>query len=366
MMNFDQMKLVDYVLGGLLCALIGFTRRVFFRVDPARKAAALPVRSIAVVKFLGMGSILLAAPTVALLRERFPDARITLITSRENRAFCELLPWFDEIIALELSRPLALARDLFTTLSTLRARGVDLLLDLEFFSNFSGFFTALAGATWSIGFATPKAFRNWIYCEVVSFDHGRHISEIFYKLARALGLPPRPVQGARLLEGLMSRGGLRMDRAAEERALDAVLARAGLSRGRPAVVVNVNAGPLNLNRRWPLTSFATLIGQLTRARVGPIVLIGGGSESAYVAELTRSLPDRTGEYDVSGQLSIRQLIVLLARSDLYLGNDSGPCTWPSRWASARCRSSVRRRRGSTGRPGPSTWCSTRSSHAVPA
>lgn len=323
-MNFDQMKLVDYLVGGLLCALIGFTRRVFFPVDPARKVAALPVRSITVLKFLGMGSILQSAPTMAALRERFPQARITLVTSRENQAFCELLPYFDEIMTVELARPFALLSDLVRTLRKLRAAGQDLLIDLEFFSNFSGFYSAMAGATWSIGFATPKSFRNWIYCEVVSFDHGRHISEIFYKVARALGLPPRPVAGARVLRDSLADGTLRMDRAAGERALDAALARLGVPDDGPLLVVNVNAGPLNLNRRWPLNAFAALIKDLLAREAGTIVLIGGGSEVAHVSDLMLRLPDRACVFDASGQLSIYELILLLARADLYLGNDSGP------------------------------------------
>src|SRR5207249_2397315 len=137
------------------------------------------------------------------------------------------------------------ARDLLASVRRLRALGIDLLVDLEFFSNFSGFYSALVGAMWSIGFATPKAFRNWIYCEVVSFDHGRHISEIFYKVARALGLPAKTVQGTQVLRDLLARDGLRMDAAAHGRALDAKLAAAGWKPGTPTVVVNVNAGPLN-------------------------------------------------------------------------------------------------------------------------
>lgn len=322
-MNFDQMKLVDYCVGGLLCAVIGFTRRVFFPVDPARKAAALPVRSIAVLKFLGMGSILQAIPMIAAIRERFPEARLTLVTSRENEAFAGLLPYFDEVLTIELSRPLGLARDLYRSLRTLRARKLDLLLDLEFFSNFSGFYSAVAGATWSTGFATPKSFRNWIYCEVVSFDHGRHIADIFYKVARSLGLPAMVASGSRALRDLLAAGRLKFDRAASERAVDAALSAAGWQGRRPLVVVNVNAGPLNLNRRWPLESFATLIGQL-QARGAAIALIGGKSEAPYVADLMRRLADRTGVHDLAGRIDIPGLIVLLARADLYLGNDSGP------------------------------------------
>lgn len=323
-MNFDQMKLVDYFLGGMLCALIGIVRRVFFPVDPARKLSVLPVQSIAVVKFLGMGSILQAAGTMAALRERFPEARLILVTSRENRAFCELLPYFDEIITLDLSHPLALARDLLASVYRLRQRGVDLLLDLEFFSNFSGFYTALVGATWSIGFATPKNFRNWIYCEVVSFDHGRHISAIFYKVAQALGLPPRQVEGLTILRDLVDQSRLRMDREHEERELVSILTARGWDAGRSTVVVNVNAGPLNLNRRWPIENFRELVGQVLDRRDHQVVLIGGGSEADYVADLCRSLAGRAGLIDVSGRISIRQLILLLARADLYLGNDSGP------------------------------------------
>jgi ADP-heptose:LPS heptosyltransferase len=323
-MNFDQMKLVDYLVGGVVCFVIGVWRRFIAPVDPARKARALPVRSIGVIKFLGLGSILQALDTVQALRERFPDARLTLFTTPENRAFCELFPQFDEVVVLRLSHPWTLARDLATTVWRFRREGLDLVLDLEFFSNFSAFFTALIGGTWSIGFATPKSFRNWIFCEVVSFDHGRHISDIFYKAARALGLSPRVGGGRRLLADLLAKDRLRMDRKGEEAALDAVLSAHGRDPARPLIVVNVNAGPLNLNRRWPVASFRELVDGIQRRDLAQIALIGGASEAEYVGGLVRGLSDATGVMDLSGRLSIRQLILLLARADLYLGNDSGP------------------------------------------
>jgi ADP-heptose:LPS heptosyltransferase len=321
-MNYDQMKLVDYAVGGLLCAAIGWVRHLFVSIDPARKVAALPPRTIVVLKFLGMGSILQAAGTIEALRARFPGARVILVTAPANRAFGALLPCFDEILTVELSSPFRLLHDLVATVLTLRRRPIDLLVDLEFFSNFTGFLTALLGGTWTIGVATPKSFRNWIYCEVISFDHGRHISEIFYKVARALGMPPLTTPGAGLLARLLAQKSLKMDLESKEKQLLEKLSKVGWRPEKPTLVVNINAGPLNLNRRWPLENFRSLI--VTVREPVQVVLIGAPSEAPYVAGLVASLKEQPGLFDLAGQLDVGELILLLSRANLFVGNDSGP------------------------------------------
>lgn len=319
-MTLGQMKVVDHLLGGLVCAVLGGLKRLL----PARsREAAFPPRTIVALKFLGMGSILQASRTLAALRGRFPGAHIVLLTSRSNTAFARILPDYDEVRCIDVSHPGRLAADLVRQVGALRGVGVDLVLDLEFFSNFTAMLTFLIGPRWSIGFATPK-FRNRIYDELVSFDHGRHISDIFFKLARAVGVPAPERLALLRPSPSLPIASMRVDHRREHRALEAVLSARGYQPGLPLIAVNVNAGPLSLNRRWPLEHYRDLLARVLARPHVQVVLVGAPDERAYVATLVEALGPRPRLIDVSGELSIPQLILLLCRADLYLGNDSGP------------------------------------------
>jgi ADP-heptose:LPS heptosyltransferase len=54
-----------------------------------------------------------------------------------------------------------------------------------------------------------------------------------------------------------------------------------------------------------------------------VVLIGSQEEKALVAEVLREAGP-VGAIDLSGRLPIRQLMALLSRAELMVGNDSGP------------------------------------------
>jgi ADP-heptose:LPS heptosyltransferase len=91
---------------------------------------------------------------------------------------------------------------------------------------------------------------------------------------------------------------------------------------RPYVVVNIHAGDLSLERRWPRESFKVLIDELLRLRPDQtVVLIGyGDEEAAYGA----ALGGRKGVVDLSGRLTLSETVRLIANAELVVTNDSAP------------------------------------------
>ena len=51
---------------------------------------------VAIAKYKGMGSILQATPLLNSLRAKYPNAEITFISTKSNKAFLETLPMIDK------------------------------------------------------------------------------------------------------------------------------------------------------------------------------------------------------------------------------------------------------------------------------
>ena len=61
---------------------------------------------IVILKFLGFGSLILAAPALYAVKKRYPGAKIILYTTPGVQKHAGILHLFDEIIVLEPARPL--------------------------------------------------------------------------------------------------------------------------------------------------------------------------------------------------------------------------------------------------------------------
>lgn len=312
-MNTSQMRRIDFFLGGALCFLLDLyerVRRVFVHPHPLG-----PVRKILVTKYMGMGSILLATPTLRALRQAYPESRLVFLTFQGNARFAERLPLIDEVRYFRTSSFVALGSDLWTTLRELRRERFDLVLDLEFFARFSTIVSYLIGGTMRFGYYLPKLWRGDLLTHQIHFNPYRHVTEVFAAQLAPLGItvsdfsltPPQTPPGA--AESLV------------------VLLRAqGVLEGERLVVINVNASDLSMERRWPHGHFRALLQAVATMPGRRLILVGSPGEAAYVGELYNDLNSEIKErvLNLAGRLSLDEFVALLRRAKLCITNDSGP------------------------------------------
>ena len=314
--SMKRLQRADKALGWLACALLQPLRwlRLHRSPEPPRVERAL------LVKFWGIGSLQLLTPAVRVLRARHPEARLTLLTLRENEAFARGLSVFDEVLVLDLSsgRGLAGWARLFARLGALVARlrsgRFEAVYDFEFFTRFSALLSLLTGARWTTGFEAPQVWRGGFHTRAVPFNRYWHVARNFRALA---GDGEGEVVPAEI-------AAFRFEARDSER-VAGLLAQRGLPAGRPYVVLNANAGGLSLERRWPRERFAELARALVDLDGTPVVLVGSQAEREYVAGLRALARIEPGWLvDLSGELSIAELCALLARAGALVSNDSGP------------------------------------------
>jgi hypothetical protein len=105
MLDIRLMRKLDSVLGNLACNALALQKRMLSSKQDAQSLRARPVRKIAVMKFFGMGSIVVATPCLQALREQFPGAEIHFVTFKSNRELLEILDLTDKAHFVDPSSP---------------------------------------------------------------------------------------------------------------------------------------------------------------------------------------------------------------------------------------------------------------------
>jgi lipopolysaccharide heptosyltransferase II len=318
--RYDLALWIDNRVGPLACAALLAWKHLARRRREPRPPEA--VRRILLLKMWGMGSIVLASPLLARLRERYPNARIDFLSLRENAGVIGLYPELDRAVPIDLSR--GVTRFLLDTLAAirrLRRERYDLLLDLEFFTRFSAIVSFLVGPAWSHGFSAKGKWRGRLHDVEVPFNAYTHVTQNFLTLLA--GDHMHPVDDSALArDDALPR--LSPAPGAWERCRAKLAAAPAWREGAPIVVVNANAGDMALERRWPVERMAELLAQLAARDAVNLVLIGGAAEREHVAEVARASGVAPQLIDVAGRTDLAELVALFARAAVVVTNDSGP------------------------------------------
>lgn len=259
---------------------------------------------ILLIKPSSLGDIVHTLPVVSALKMRWPEAHLTWCVKRQWAEFVERIEGVDRVWPVDgtLLGWMRAGRQL-------RAEQFDLAMDLQGLFR-SGVLAGLSGAPVRIGFANGREGSPWFYTRRVPVPSLEvHAVDRYLSVVEALGAP---VSGApRFIFKLL----------AEDRQLvKELFQRKGLSLERPWVAMNVSARWTT--KRWPLSSFASVIDQLYAEHHAPVVVIGSAEERQYVHEL-RSL-SKSAFIDLSGDVPLRCLPALLSTATVMITNDSGP------------------------------------------
>jgi lipopolysaccharide heptosyltransferase II len=315
MLGFSKMRLMDRHLGSVLCGCFSLVKRMERRFQRSPEEP-LHLQKILVTKYFGMGSLILASPMVRALRQRYPNARIDLLTIEQNRALSEILPIFDKVHTVDTRTLRSVVKSMLSALHRIRREKYDVVIDAEFFSRLSSLVTYLVRARYSVGFYLPEIWRGNFLTHPVHFNYYRHAILGFMALARSLGAESADYALERLVISNEA-----------EKSVRAKLKTLGVRPGQRLICVNVNTGPLSPERRWPEENFAKLIKMvLSDFPETVVLLIGAPSDVPLVGKLHALIDweDQTRVMNVAGKFNLPELCAVLQISDLLVTNDSGP------------------------------------------
>ncbi len=315
------MRRLDRVLGDAACSVLATAHRL-------RKpfTAPRPIRKIVVMKFFGMGSIIVASRSLAALRDRFPGAEIHFVTFRSNQGILDILGMTDRNHYVDPSTPQAFTRTTFEVAYELRRAKCDLVLDLEFFAKFPLVLGSLAGIPQKAGFyLTSESWRRELLDVAGFYNSYFHTSDIFLSLVYLCATGDYYYLGFNEFAAKYKYPRVEIGEL-ERAALRGKLAHHGIRPMDPLFVINPNTSPdlAPEARKWPKERYAQLADELVAGTPGArACFIGAPNEREYVRSVAEHC--RTPRRHVlAGELSLRELLVLLAEAKLFVSNDSGP------------------------------------------
>jgi ADP-heptose:LPS heptosyltransferase len=319
--NVKLMRRIDGLVGNLVCTALAGAKEV------ARPFARAPgeIKKIVVMKFFGMGSIVVASPSLAALRDHFPNAELHFVTFKSNRELLEMLALTDHNHYIDPSTPSSFARTTLAVVRALRAADCDLAIDLEFFAKFPLSLASLAGIPRKAGFyLKTEGWRKTLLDVRGIYNHYFHTKDIFLSLPYLIATDDHYF--LRFNEWTERYRYPRISPPDVERAALRKKLAPRVGPGEAIFVINPNTSPdlAPEARKWPEARYAELADRLLREHPhGRVVFIGAKSERAYV-ERVAELVASPRAFSVAGELSLRELLVLFAEATLVVSNDSGP------------------------------------------
>lgn len=322
-MNLRFQRAVDRYLGVPLCALFSFFD-LFLRRS---KAPASPPRRILVILLSEMGSLVLAWPMFARIRERYPDATVHALVFAKNRELLDLLGVMpaENVLTVDDRSLAGFVGDSLKVTGAMRRLRFDAVIDCELFARVSSIFSYLAGAAIRVGFhrhTQEGLYRGSFINRPVLYNPYRHLSQQFVTLVEAIAsdtvpLAKHPAPGeSRPLPALV------FAKQEIERVAAQLHSDFPAIAGKSLVLVNPGGGILTI-RAWPLEHYLRLCADLLSD--GYAVAITGLAEDKA---LGRAIVEHCANplcVDLTGYTrSVRHLLALFHRASLLVTNDGGP------------------------------------------
>lgn len=300
----------------VLCSGLAIGARLLHRVRPPRRIEPAGTRRILVIRLDLLGDVINSMPAVAALRDRYPNAHITMLTLPYTAAIPRQCGYVDEVLTLDTNMVRS-PRNLFragtyrafaAVVLRLRRERFDLCLSL--YGWVAAVFAFASGARQRIGYqgeGFPYLFTDPVPGR--RFDRRRHEVQWDLALAKAVGA-----------SGDFRAPALR----APAPAVTRVAARLGaLGISSHDIVVGIHGGAINGSaKRWPAMHWAALADRLIGEYGLKVVLTGSPAERPISADIHARMAHVP--IVLTGETDLDELLAVLARCDLVLSGDSGP------------------------------------------
>lgn len=275
---------------------------------------AFDPRNILVIDFGQLGDVVLSLPSLRAIRQRFPNAKITVAVGKPGSEIVRLSRYANEVlevdrVALRDGPKLMAGVRIVKLIGEVRKAKFDFVIDLHSLSE-----------TNILGFVSGAPHRLYARRPNRSIDYLSNFKPAPPPEATSSHLVDRYLD---VLKPLGIDNASRLPKidpdATSSAAVEKLLKKEKVQSGY--LLVGMFAGAGHASRRWPLERFAELSDHLIRNDRVRVIVFAGPEETELVAKMRSMFPASTIFFD---RLNIGQLAAAQARLTVLVSNDTGP------------------------------------------
>ncbi len=324
-LNIKFQRAVDRFVGVPICALLSLVEHL--RNVLGVTAPPSPPHRILVILLSEMGSLVLAHPMFARLKQQYPEASLHVMLFGKNREVLDLLGVIPEANVLTINdRSLTgFAMDSLGAIRKMRALKFDVVIDCELFSRVSSIFSCLSGAPVRVGFhrhTQEGLYRGSFINRPVLYNPYRHLSQQFLTMVAAISSATVPLAKEPPAADVIDPPVLALPEDELQRVAEQLHADFPAIKDKRLVLVYPSGGILPI-RAWPLENYRQLCVSLLSD--GYAVGVIGLKEDKPLGQAIVAHCRSPHCVDLTGYTkSVRQLLTIFHRASLLVTNDGGP------------------------------------------
>lgn len=282
MNRVKALKTLDALLGHLAVRLFAYL--------PRSAGKGSQPSSLLIIRPGGIGDAVLLVPAIHELKNKFPEAIITVLAERRNASAFALCPCINMVLRYDVPS------ELFSAVRSY----YDLVIDTEQWHRLSAVVARLCRTQTLIGFGTNE--RGRLFSHAIPYSHDDYEVTSFFRLLGPLGITLKEPAAPFLIvpEDAFAKGGELLAPLVDKR------------------FVAIFPGASIPERRWGAERFRLLAEKLLAAGY-PVVVVGGREDREQGDEIVSG---GTG-LNLAGQTSLAETAAVLKRSSLLVGGDSG-------------------------------------------
>jgi lipopolysaccharide heptosyltransferase I len=265
-----------------------------------------PVK-ILILKPSSLGDVVQALPVLRLLKRHWPGSDIFWWIDSGLAPLIEGDPDLAGVVRFERRRWAIPANwpEVWHSVRWMRRQQFDLVIDLQCLFR-SGMFAWLANGKFLAGLDEPREGARGFYDIAVRRESFHtHAADWYLAVLKALQVPVHRD----------------FDWLPERASVSAEVKRKWSADSSRWIILQ--PGARWLNKRWPVENFSELVRRLVSARPEfKFAILGGGDDKAAGTAIAQAAPDRC--LDLTGKISLPEMIEWIRVSELMVSNDTGP------------------------------------------
>ena len=264
--------------------------------------------NILIIKIAALGDVILSVPSIRAIREKFPNAKIAVLTDISNRDLFRDSPLVDEIIVCDFKERDSGFKGFLRVAKNLRSEDFDIAVDLQ--NNKKSHILSFLSCA-------PKRY---------GYDNGK-LSFLLNRKIKDNKNPINPIDHQARVLGLL--GAYNIDKKLElwyskedESWVSDFLKSHWIKEDSKLIAVSIGSSPRWVTKLWSVEYYVELCNRLAKNFGIRVILIGSektGARAENFLKRTKCKP-----INALGKTSIPRLAALVRKCDLLLGSDSAP------------------------------------------